>query len=230
MDSHNNQLDLLEPTNRIWSLHSAEIPFLNGNDEPDYHSFLLLTENAGSKTHILNEMHFAPVINKKYGPQGTTFIGAVVYTGSDKIFSDLRTVLYDQGSPCRILNIWNEAIAAAIEISALAQHPFMPGDCRAGAKTVIECLGYCFQTFDHVLMQKGLDTALGTKISVRRPIETGSAVTIYDTYEALREKLMETHRDLLRKKVTNEERRTQESTRPETLGSKTFFKESDGPR
>ena len=127
----NPEFDLSDQ--RIWSLRSAEIPFVNGNKEPDYHCFLMLAEddreNPG-KFRILDELHFIPVNRKgtlfgattesDEGPErpGVPFLGANSYTNPRRNLEEVATIPYATGTPRQILHIWNNAFRSALRPDA----------------------------------------------------------------------------------------------------------------
>lgn len=158
-----------------WSLRTAEHEFTDPNGTVFFHSFALLSDDSyGTQPVILDELHFMPVIRRADGtrirasarmrhlPQT---LGAAAYRSPARNFDTLPNILYERGTPARMLRLWNQACRTALQIAAL-ERPFNETyNCRAGTKTVIERLGYRFRTFAHPQMQRGLRSPLPREIT-----------------------------------------------------------------
>ena len=192
-EQFNLGLALSDPT-RVWSLRTAELPFTNGNKEPDYHCFLTLVEE-GPCPGIIDELHFVP-IDRDMGrgqsnPTRDTappILGAIAYTRAKRNFLNLATIQYDHGTPEHMLHLWNSASRAALEISDL-KRPFERGDCRAGAKATLESIGYQFQTFTDIQMQWGMNTDLAKRINNHSSDPKPDISALLTDFRALHEKL-----------------------------------------
>jgi len=159
-----------------WSLRSVEWPFVDGNQEPAFHTILMLMDEKPAGLCILDELHFTPVDRngiddgraraEEAGPTRPKelMLGAAVFARSFRGLEKVNAFVYDTGSPRYILNIWNNALRVAQEIRAL-QRPFgETANCRAGIKGVVESLGYTFQTIPHPKTRRGMDINLAKEI------------------------------------------------------------------
>jgi hypothetical protein len=181
--------DLTEPTHRVWSLRVAELPFRNGNNEDDFHAFVMLADETDPHNPcVLQELHFVPAKHKEDGLK-KEFLGAVAYRNPQRSMADISTVTYDRGTPREMLQVWNKACRAALMIRDI-EYSFIPkvNNCRAGAKGVIESLGYVFQPFAEKEKQAGIQTDLISGVG-RLPIPPSAGDAVQADYRALQRQL-----------------------------------------
>ena len=199
LDGLNRSLDLSDPA-RVWSLRTAEIPFTNGSGDPDHHCFLLLIDETTGQSAfggvILDELHIKPVGGNNGPDRESTaapvrptvlMLGAEVYTNPGRRLDGLFTTTYDKGRPDRMLHVWNMALRAGGQIAKLGRC-FEVDDCRAGARAVIESLGYRFETMPG--LRPGLDRGLSEAISAHLPdAARREASELFDEFRRLHDLL-----------------------------------------
>jgi hypothetical protein len=198
--------DLAEPTQSVWSLRFAELPYKNGNEESYHACLLLVDETRPDKPVAVSELHFLPVDRREDGSviphkAGQTsrpaFLGAAAYRNPFRDMSRLITVTYERGSPREMLGVWNKACKAALKIADL-QLPFVnssddPGaieNCRAGAKAVIGSLGHTFQELaGPPVMKRGVGTRLTVPEGPDLEPDAVDADSVQQQYQVLQQRL-----------------------------------------
>jgi hypothetical protein len=195
---------LPDPSSCVWSLAAAKVPFINGRGKRSNHHFLLLIEKSrNARPRILDELHF--IEGKKHEETEDVELGAMAYINTSHM-TGMRTIrgriqqshsrklgklhpyTYMRGSARIVLQAWNDAMRAAIEIKDQGLFFSHLNNCRTGSYAIIEKLGYRPRMASVIAVPRDPD-ALVTKMTSRPLRSQISAAKLVSDFHCLHQNL-----------------------------------------